>query len=130
MILRSLGVWFVLIGVEIVHGIARRIWLVPVVGDLRSRQIGVFTGSVINLTITALFIRWIHPTRVAMAMGMGILWLLLTVAFELIFGRFVMRASWQRLGADYDLIHGGLLPIGLLLLALSPLIAAKLRLAF
>jgi hypothetical protein len=124
---RSVAVWFVLMGAEFAHGIARAIWLVPLVGDFRSRQIGVFTGSIINLTIAALFVRWVHPMRVADALSVGIMWLILTLTFEIAFGRVVMHASWQRIGSDYDLTHGGLLPIGLLLLALAPLITAKVR---
>jgi hypothetical protein len=124
---RGIAVWFVLMGAEFVHGIVRAMWLVPAVGDLHSRQIGVFTGTVINLTIAALFIRWIHPTRTADAIAVGVLWLVLTVMFEIGFGHAVLQASWQRIGSDYDLIHGGLLPIGLALLALAPLIAAKSR---
>jgi hypothetical protein len=54
-------------------------------------------------------------------------WLILTLVFEIAFGRAVMHATWQRIGSDYDLAHGGLLPIGLLLLALAPLITAKAR---
>ena len=124
---RGIAVWFVLIGAEFVHGIARAIWLVPVVGDFQSRQIGVLTGTIINLTVAALFIRWIHPTRVADALAVGVIWFILTLTFEIAFGRAVMRASWQRIGSDYDLIQGGLLPIGLVLLALAPLITAKIR---
>ena len=124
---RGLVVWFVLMGAEIVHGVARGIWLVPLVGDFHSRQIGVFTGSIINLTIAALLVRWIHPMRVANALSVGMMWLMLTIVFEITFGRVVMHASWQRIGSDYDLIHGGLLPMGLLALAIIPLIAAKVR---
>jgi hypothetical protein len=65
--------------------------------------------------------------RVADALAVGVLWLILTLTFEVAFGRVVMHASWQRIGSDYDLPHGGLLPIGLVLLALAPLIAAKVR---
>jgi hypothetical protein len=36
---------------EILHRIARTVLLVPYVGDLQSRQIGVFTGSLIILAI-------------------------------------------------------------------------------
>jgi len=53
-------VWVVLIGVEFVHGVLRAIFLVPHVGDFRSRQIGVFTGSVLILIVAALFVKWIH----------------------------------------------------------------------
>jgi hypothetical protein len=124
---RGLVVWFVLMGAEIVHGVARAMWLVPLVGDFHSRQIGVFTGSIINLTIAALLVRWIHPMRVADALSVGMMWLMLTLVFEITFARVVAHASWQRIGSDYDLTHGGLLPIGLLLLALAPLITAKAR---
>jgi hypothetical protein len=65
--------------------------------------------------------------RVAEPLGVGTVWLLLTLMFEIAFGRDVMHASWQRIGSDYDLRHGGLLPIGLLLLATAPLITAKFR---
>ena len=36
---------------EILHGIASGIFLVPHVGEFRSSQIGVFTGSVIILAV-------------------------------------------------------------------------------
>jgi len=51
----------------------------------------------------------------------------LTVLFELGFGHFVFGRSWESLGSDFDVLHGGLLPLGLLILTLSPLIATRLR---
>ena len=36
-----------------------------------------FTGSSINLTVAALLVRWIHPTRTADAIVIGVMWLLL-----------------------------------------------------
>ncbi len=127
MLLRGLVVWIVLIGAEFLHGIARAIWLVPVVGDSRSRQIGVFTGSIINPTISALLIRWMHPESASDALTIGIMWFVLTLIFEIGFGRAVMNASWQRIASDYDLPHGGVLPFGLVILALAPWITAKVR---
>ena len=52
---------------------------------------------------------------------------IVTLAFEVLFGRFVIGASWERLAADYKVLEGGLLPFGMLVLLLSPLIAAKVR---
>ena len=57
----------------------------------------------------------------------GVLWLVLTLAFEILFGRMVMGLSWERLAADYNVLEGGLLPLGLLVLLLSPVIAGKVR---
>jgi len=113
--------------VETAHGVARALWLVPMVGDFRARQIGVFTGSILNFAVAALFIRWLRPRSVGEAARIGVLWLALTVTFEMAFGRLVAQASWERIASDYDLAHGGLLPIGLVLLVLTPMLTAKWR---
>jgi hypothetical protein len=124
---RAFTVWFVLIVAEILHGIARGVFLVPHVGEFRSSQIGVFTGSIIILLIALVFIRWIGATRPVQLLMVGFLWLGLTLAFEVLFGRFVVGASWERLTADYNVLEGGLLPFWMLILLFSPLIAAKVR---
>jgi hypothetical protein len=124
---RAVVVWFILIAVEFVHGVLRFIFLVPYVGDFRARQIGVFTGSVLIVAVAYLFIGWLQPAVTKSLMMVGMLWLVLTVAFEFSFGHFVFRRSWNDLASDYDLLHGGLLPIGMVVLAFSPVIAARLR---
>jgi hypothetical protein len=59
--------------------------------------------------------------------AVGALWLFLTLIFEFGLGLFVLGYSWERVASDYDLSRGGLMPFGLVLLALAPLIAARLR---
>jgi hypothetical protein len=60
---RSVLIWLLLIAAEIIHGILRAIALVPLLGEFRSNQIGVFTGSAIILVIASLTIRWIGTTQ-------------------------------------------------------------------
>ncbi|MBW4601027.1 MAG: hypothetical protein KME29_15880 [Calothrix sp. FI2-JRJ7] len=79
------------------------------------------------LFIVALFVRWLHAVNISQLLGVGILWLGLTVTFEIVLGRLVFQYSWERILSDYDVLHGGLLPIGLLVLVLAPLITAKIR---
>lgn len=124
---RGMTVWLVLISAEIVHGVGRGILLRPYVGDLRARQIGVFSGSVIFFAIALACVRWIGATRASQLLGVGALWPVLTAVFEVCFGRFVLGYSWERIRSDYDPSEGGLLPIGLVLLALSPYVAGKVR---
>ena len=124
---RALVVWLVLIAVEFVHGMLRAIFLVPVVGDFRARQIGVFTGSLLILLVACLFVQWLRTTERKALTLVGILWVVLTVTFEFSFGHFVFGRSWRDLASDYDLVHGGFLSVGLVVLAFSPSIAAKLR---
>jgi hypothetical protein len=120
-------VWSCIIIVEVLHGIARTMFLAPAIGDFRARQIAVFTGSFLILIVATSFIRWIRPAHAGEALSVGIVWLVLTLAFELGFGRYVAHASWSRIASDYDLLRGGLLPIGLCVLTAAPLIAAKFR---
>ncbi len=124
---RAIAVWLALIGAEMIHGLVRSIVLMPRVGDKRARQIGVFTGSLVNLGVTHLCIQWIGAKTIRALLGIGVVWVVLTIVFEVTFGRLVMRSSWERIRSDYDLAHGGLLPIGLVALAGSPLVAARLR---
>ena len=125
--LRGVAAWCAIIFAEVLHGIARTMFLAPAVGDFRARQIAVFTGSILILVVASSLIRWIRPAHAAAAVSVGIVWLVLTLAFEIAFGRYVVHASWSRIASDYNLLKGGLLPIGLLVLTASPLIAARLR---
>jgi hypothetical protein len=125
--LRGIIVWVVFMFAEVLHGTARILWLEPLIGDVKARQISVFSGIAIILAIVFASIRWIGATRVAQLWGIGLIWLGLTVGFEIGLGRFAMGLSWERIASDYNLPQGGLMPLGLLVLSLSPIIAAKVR---
>lgn len=120
-------VWPLIAIAETLHGVARVRFLNRRVGDLRARQIGVFTGSAIILAIAWLSVPWIGARSTYQLVGIGLLWLALMLGFELALGRLVFRLSWQRLAADFDFRKGGLLSIGMLVLFLAPLLAAKAR---
>ena len=124
---RALGVWFVLIAVEFAHGILRTIFLVPVVGDLRARQIGVFTGSILILAVVYLLVPWLQAVETKCLILVGVLWVVLTVTFEFTFGHFVFRRSWKDLASDYNILRGGFLLLGLVVLLFAPVIAVWLR---
>jgi hypothetical protein len=125
---RTLAVWLLLTAAEVVHGTVRAILLTPRVGDHRSRQIGLFTGSAIILALSGLTIRWLGVRRTPDLLAIGGVWLILTVAFEVALGRLAFGYSWTRVTEDFDPRRGGLLPFGLAVLALAPLITARLRL--
>jgi len=126
-ILKSIMIWLVFILAESLNGTARIFWLVPFLGDRLAHQISFIIGSVLILAIATLFARWLHVSHFSQLLSVGVLWLVLTVVFEMVLGRFILGYSWQQIGADYNLLQGGLMPIGLVWLTLSPFIAAKIR---
>jgi hypothetical protein len=77
--------------------------------------------------IANLFVRWLRASHFYQLLYVGLLWLLLTVVFEVVLGRLILRYSWSQIAADYNLLQGGLMPIGLVLLILAPFVAAKIR---
>jgi uncharacterized membrane protein YkgB len=125
--LRGTAVWCCIIIVETLHGIVRTMFLAPALGDFEARQVAVFTGSFLILLVAIWFISWIRPADAGEAVRVGMGCLVLTLVFELAFGRHVVHASWSRIASDYNFLRGGLLPVGLLVLTAAPLIAAKSR---
>jgi hypothetical protein len=127
MLQKGFVVWLLLMGVESLHGMVRIVLLEPGLGDVRARQVAVLTGSLLILTLAFFCVHWIGATTKRQLLEVGGLWLLLTIAFEIGLGRFVMHLSWERIAADYNLFAGGLMPLGLIVLALAPLLATLLR---
>jgi hypothetical protein len=50
---RVIAVWILLMSVEVVQGIARTLFLAPVVGDFRARQLAVVSGSLLIVSIAS-----------------------------------------------------------------------------
>lgn len=123
---RGLAVWLLIALAEIVHGTLRTLFLQPVFGELASRQIGVFSGSLLVLLIAYLTIDWIAAQGKRRLLRIGLGWLVLMVLFEVAMGR-AFGLSRERIFSDYMPWKGGFMIAGLLVLALSPLIAARLR---
>jgi hypothetical protein len=123
--IRSFAVWFVLITVETVHGIARTVILQPWTGDFPARQIGVFTGSILILAVTYYFIDWIGARTHRDLALVGTLWVALTLAFEIGLGRLLFDYSWSRILSDFNIVQGGLLGLGMVVLGCAPLISSS-----
>jgi hypothetical protein len=83
-------------------------------------------GSLLILLTAYLFIRWIRAETTGSLILAGLVWLCLTILFEVSLGRFVLGFSWEGLASGYDIARGGLLPLGLIFLMLSPFISARL----
>jgi len=123
---RALAAWLMVVAVEFAHGVVRTLYLIPLVGALRSRQIGVFTGSLLILIVAFLTIRYVAPPCRKAAILVGVLWTVLMVAFELSFGRLLGRPMAELL-SDYDVRAGGFLAFGMVVLGMAPWIALRVR---
>ncbi|MBL9186810.1 MAG: hypothetical protein JNK23_04980 [Opitutaceae bacterium] len=127
MLLRALLVWLVLALAEVVQGYLRVRLLNRRVGDRRARQIGVVTGSLLILGLTWFTLPWVGVRTEWEALGVGALWLGLMIAFDVGFGRWVFRASWERIFEEFDLTRGRWLSIGMAVVFAAPWFVFRLR---
>ena len=63
--------------------------------------------------------RLAHPGRGTLLV-IGLLWLGLTLSFELLFGHYVSGLTWEALAAEYDLLEGRLWPLVLSTTLIAP----------
>lgn len=123
---RAFVIWVIIIAVESVNGALRTMLLVPVVGDLTARQIGLPVGAALILLVSILTARWLAASSVAQCLAVGALWIILTFGFEVGLG-LALGLSPQRIAADYNPAAGGFMAFGLIFMGLCPLIAARAR---
>lgn len=122
---RAVLVWLLLMAAESLQGAARRLLLSPAL-EQALRQFSVLVGVLVIAAITWALLPWMRIRTTGQALATGAMWALLTLAFEFGLGG-IMGLSWSQMLADYDLTQGGLMPIGLLAMALVPWAAWRLQ---
>jgi hypothetical protein len=118
--------WMLIILAETLHGMAREVFIAPLLGDLRARQLGVLVGSLLIFVITWLTARWLGARSRRTQLQVGAFWVSLTLAFEFALGR-AIGASWSRILEDYNPARGGFMILGMAFLFLAPMLAARWR---
>lgn len=128
MIWRALLVWLVILVLASINGAVREALLIPPLGPVAGRALSTILLSGIVLLLAWLTIGWMGPTRAGEALQIGVFWLALTLAFELLAGHYLFRQPWPTLLEDYDLKRGRIWILALLVVLVAPLVAAHLRL--
>jgi hypothetical protein len=124
---KAVLVWLLVLALAVANGAFPEAVLLPSLGKPAAL---VLSGLLLAACIVAaafLFLRWPHPLTTAAWLGLGLLWLALTLLFEFAFGRFVRGLSWQELLAAYQFRDGNLWPLVLVVTFLAPLLGARLR---
>jgi hypothetical protein len=124
---RGLLVWLGIIVAESVHGTLRQLFLAPALGDFNARRASFFTGILLIFVVSCYTIRWIGARNRGSLLAVGLLWAVLTMAFEMGLGFLVLGYSAGRIFEDYDLTRGGLMGFGMGFMLLAPMLAAWAR---
>lgn len=112
--------WLAIMILEVGNGLLRKVIVEPLIGDLAARQAGVAIGSIMVILVAYLLAGWLRLKRMPSMMLVGMVWVILTIGFEIVLGRLVMGLDWARILSDYNVARGGLMPVGLLVMAAAP----------
>ena len=105
---RAALTWLILLAGAIVNGALRQGVYAASMSELAAHQISCFTGTTLfAILIWAVTRHWPFRSR-QQALRIGVLWLVMTVAWELLFGHYLFGWPWQRLFHDYEFWTGRL----------------------
>ncbi len=124
---RPIAVWFMIIVTECVHGLLRELFLEAALGDRATHQVGVAVGSLLVIAIAMASSRWMRVRSTRGLLAVGTLWMALTFTFDIVVGGLLVDGRFERAIADYDPRRGGMMLLGMAVLAVAPLLAARIR---
>ena len=119
--------WIGLAVVAIANGVLRVKGYAPYMSELAAHQISTFVGIGL-FGVFFWFLTGFFPLASSrQALALGVLWLVMTISFEFIFGHFVAGHSWTKVFADYNIFEGRLWILILLWTTFGPYIFYRIR---
>jgi len=127
MIIKYTIAWIGMVIIAIINAAIREIGYKKLLGELLAHQVSTVTAVILfGFYAWALSLRWKIQSS-TQAIAIGFIWLILTVAFEFLFGHYVMKHPWSRLFHDYNIFEGRLWALVLLWITIAPFVFYKLR---
>jgi hypothetical protein len=124
---KALGIWALMALFAILNGILREKVLVPLFGQPQADPLSGISLSLLIFLLSWLSVPWLGTLASHEYWLVGGLWLVMTLLFEFVFGRLVAGKTWDELLRAYDFTTGNLWALVLVVMVISPYLAARLR---
>lgn len=115
-----------MVPIAIANGAIRQGWYAQHLGELAAHQVSTLTAMLLLGGYIWLIARRWPPESGTQAILVGLLWLAMTVTFELLFGRYVVGHPWTKLLQDYNLVAGRIWPVLLAWVTAAPYLFYRL----
>jgi hypothetical protein len=119
-------VWFAILVLAALNGALRDLIMAPRIGDTIARAISTVVLCGLILLVAWLSIRWIGSRTGQHALIVGVLWVVLTLTFELGSGLYAGK-PWAVMLEDYNLLRGRLWVLVPIVTFFAPVWAARVR---
>ena len=119
--------WIPGIPIAIANGILRNSLYRRFLPELPAHQLSAVSFIAFFGLYVWLILKWLKLCSSRDALRLASTWLLLTVAFEFLFGHFVMGNPWEALLHDYNLMAGRVWVLVLTWIAVAPIIFHRIQ---
>lgn len=124
--LKALVIWFAILVLAILNGALREAVFIPKLGTPAGLVLSGVLLSACIFIAAYISLPWLGARRPAEYVEIGLGWLALTLVFEFSFGLWLGR-SWQVMLEAYAFKDGNPWPAVLVVTALAPYLAARLK---
>ena len=129
MVIKAIVIWFLVLAFAIVNGFVRERFLTPRFGEQTGHVLSTLLLSAAVLASILATARWVGFSTIPQALVIGLMWVILTLAFEFGAGHYLFGTPWEKLLADYNVANGRIWPLVLLTELFSPVLAYWLGLS-
>ena len=125
--LKAAVVWFAMALFAILNGILRENLLMPSLGETISQPLSGILLSILIFVLTYLFFPFYAKQKSLTYLLIGVQWISMTLAFEFLFGHYVLGKSWLQILEVFNIFTGNLFTLALLVTLFAPLLVSQQR---
>ncbi len=127
MYLKFFIAWFPIVILAFANAAARQAVYEKYVGELAAHQISTLTMCILAGIYVWVLSGYLKLQSSGQAIGVGLMWLVMTIMFETILGRYVLGNPWSQVFRDYNILEGRVWGLFLLWLTVAPYVFYKVR---
>jgi hypothetical protein len=125
--LRYFIAWFPIIILAFVNATIREAVYKRYVGELAAHQISTATLCILAGIYVWVLSRHSKLESSGQAVGVGLMWLVMTIIFETGLGRYVLGNPWSQVLRDYNVLEGRVWPLFVLWLTVSAYVFYRIK---
>ena len=127
LLLKAVIAWLLILSLAIANGALRETVLIPSFGKAAGLVLSGVLLCLVILLVAYGFVRFLRVVSVSQGLIIGFFWVLLTLAFEFGFGRYVQHKPWSELWDAYTFSEGNIWPVVLLAILVTPSLTVWLQ---
>jgi len=112
--------WFGVVVLGLFNATIHQVVYDRYVNELAGHQISTLTFAILVGLYTWTLSGFLKLTPPGEAIGVGLMWMVMTIIFEFGLGHYVVGDSWRKLLADYNLLDGRVWGLCILWVGLAP----------